>query len=168
MFKTLIINSGGTFNKIYDHVSGELIVPDNNSAVEKIFELLNINFLNIEIVGIVYKDSLQMIEKDRIEIGDLIESKNYKKIIIVHGTDTINLTAEYLSNRFKNSHQIVLIGAMKPISINPIDGAVNFGIALSLLQTSEQNDIYIAMSGLISHWNKISKNKKIGRFEVIN
>ena len=92
-----------------------------------------------------------MLDSDREEILKIIQNKNISKIIIIHGTDTIDLTAKYLAEKIQTK-QIVLLGAMNPISINPVDGAINFGVALSYLQISNNSEIMIAMSGLISNY----------------
>ncbi len=164
MSELLIINTGGTFNKRYDYITGNLVVPKDNLAVEKLLELSNIK--NIEIIGTIYKDSLEMLDSDREEILKIIQNKNISKIIIIHGTDTIDLTAKYLAEKIQTK-QIVLLGAMNPISINPVDGAINFGVALSYLQISNNSEIMIAMSGLISNYKNIYKNRALGKFEII-
>ena len=160
--KILILNTGGTFNKIYDEKLGQLIVPKNNNAISKLLKISKIK--NITIDGIIYKDSLDITNKDRKELVDYINSYNYEKIIIIHGTDTMNLTAIYLAKKIKHK-QIIITGSMKPFSIDPIESVSNFMSAYGFLNSCKKNNIYISMHGLIKKHNKIKKNKKLGIFE---
>jgi len=91
----LIINTGGTFNKVYEPISGELIVPRNNIAVESILrELPN---THSDIKGIIFKDSLDMNDSDREELYRVVRDSKDKDIVIVHGTDTMDISAKYIA-----------------------------------------------------------------------
>ena len=160
--KILILNTGGTFNKVYDELTGKLIVPKNNNAIKIILSKSKIS--DIKIKGMIYKDSLDINNKDKKELKKYIEKSNYDKIIIVHGTDTINKTASYLSKYIKNK-RIILTGAMKPFSIEQIEATSNLMSAFGFLLHSNKNNIYICMHGLIKKYNKIKKNKELGIFE---
>ena len=81
----LIINTGGTFNKCYDPISGELRVSPDNTIVEAMCEALNIPF---RIKGILYKDSLEMNDDDRAQLIVAIKQSPEMSIVIIHGTDT--------------------------------------------------------------------------------
>jgi L-asparaginase len=169
-----IINTGGTFNKIYDPVKGKLIVPKNNKAIEDILKSFYAN-VKYNLKGIIFKDSLNMTEHDRellyreITINDNnlfneIMEKQFNRIIVVHGTDTMDLSAEYIAKRVKNKC-IVFTGAMVPYSINQTEATVNFTLALSKVLYNYESGVFIAMHGLILPYNKIKKNKEIGKFE---
>ncbi len=58
----LILNSGGTFNKKYNPLNGELEVPYNNSSIEKILQSVESKY---DLAGVIYKDSLDMNMDDR-------------------------------------------------------------------------------------------------------
>ncbi|HIC09821.1 MAG TPA: asparaginase [Campylobacterales bacterium] len=159
----LVINTGGTFNKIYNKINGKLEVPQNNLAVKKVIESCSID-IDIEIVGRVFKDSLEMTEKDREEIYQTILEKDRKKVIIIHGTDTIDKTADYLDKKIED-RTVILTGGMFPVSIRPTDGALNFGVALGYLQHRDiEPGIYISMSGIVEKFNRIYKDREIGAF----
>jgi len=162
----LIINTGGTFNKVYNHIDGELVVPKNSNAIENIIKSFSSD-INFQIVGTVFKDSLEMNEEDREDIYQTILSRDEKDIIIIHGTDTMDLTAKYLSERVKD-RVIILTGAMYPLSISPTDGAMNFGVALGFLQSVKREGIYISMSGIVDRYNNIYKNREMGVFNFVN
>ena len=158
----LILNTGGTFNKIYDEFNGNLIVPKNNYAVNKI--LLNSKINKCKVKGLIYKDSLEINVEDRKLLKRYIISSKYKKIIIIHGTDTMDETAKYLDKNIKNK-EIILTGAMVPFSVNQIEATSNLMLAYGYLSHKLKAGIYISMHGNIRNYKKIKKNRTLGVFE---
>jgi L-asparaginase len=159
--KILIINTGGTFNKIYNEIKGTLNIPQNNKTIKQIFKKSKIN--NVKIVGLLYKDSLNLTQEDRSVLVNYIKKSNYSKIIIIHGTDTIDKTALFLEKHIKNK-TIILTGAMKPFEIEPIEATSNLFCAWGFLTNCNKKNIYISMHGLIKKHHKIQKNKQLGIF----
>jgi L-asparaginase len=159
----LILNTGGTYNKRYNPLTGEMEVPYDNFALEKILESVASDF---DMAGVIYKDSLEMDIDDRKMIANIIMESKEKEFIVVHGTDTIDITAEFLSEIFED-RVIILTGAMKPVEIDPIEGALNMGMAIGFLANAQQNGVYIAMNGFVKVWDKIQKNRTIGKFESV-
>ncbi len=158
--KILLINTGGTFNKIYDPLSGELLVDNRASALEEIASKWLCKF---EIVDIIGKDSLYITNQDRLLLLATINHSKHDNIIIIHGTDTMHITAEYL-NDADLEKRVVLTGAMVPYSIDPVEATANLASAFGYLQTLNENGIYIAMNGVFASYNKIEKDRKNGRF----
>ncbi len=158
-----IINTGGTFNKRYNPIKGQLEVPSDNIALDKITQSChNVEF---EIKNIVSKDSLDMTDVDRQIITDaVIESKN-EKIIIIHGTDTVDLTSAFLKEQVKNK-KIVFTGAMIPMSIDEVEATMNFSMAMGFLSADIKDGIYLAMHGVVVEESKLKKDKSIGKFLV--
>jgi len=159
----LILNTGGTFNKKYNPINGELEVPYDNSAIEKILESVSISH---DIAGVVYKDSLDMNLEDRKMLVNIILHSDEKHFLIVHGTDTIDQTAEFLSTIIEDK-TIVLTGAMKPFEIDSIEASLNLGISLGFLRASEKQGVYISMNGYVEPWDRLKKNKEKGIFELV-
>ena len=161
----LIINTGGTFNKRYNPIKGELEVPKDSNALEDVLK----HFYNLkyEIKNIIHKDSLKMQMSDREEIVELITNTSYKKILIVHGTDTIKKTAEFLE-KYINDRVIILTGAMVPYSIDSTEANANLSMSIGYLLSSNKNGIYISMHGLIDTHNRVFKNREVGLFQSIN
>ncbi|MCD4757581.1 MAG: asparaginase domain-containing protein [Arcobacteraceae bacterium] len=158
----LVINTGGTFNKQYNPLDGSLMIKKNNDLVKELLNKAQIN--TIEIKGILYKDSLDITNEDRELLAKLINQTKYKKIIIIHGTDTMDKTALYLDENIKNK-QIVLTGAMVPYSISKIEAISNFMIGYGYLLSKEKNGVMIAMHGMVKKYKKIKKNRELGVFE---
>jgi len=159
----LILNTGGTFNKKYNPINGELEVPYDNSAIENILESVAISH---DIAGVVYKDSLDMNLEDRKMLVNIILHSDEKHFLIVHGTDTIDQTAEFLSTIIEDK-TIVLTGAMKPFEIDSIEASLNLGISLGFLRASEKQGVYISMNGYVEPWDRLKKNKEKGIFELV-
>ena len=159
--KITVINTGGTFNKRYNPISGELEVPKDSLALDEIISYCyNIDF---EVLNIISKDSLEMNDDDREIIVRTIKNCKNQNIIIVHGTDTMDLTAKYLDEKIKDK-TIVLTGAMLPISINKIEATLNFASAIGFLNANIKNGIYISMHGSVKNYKKLIKNREIGQF----
>jgi len=158
----LILNTGGTFNKRYDILQGDLEVPVDNFAVERILESFA---TKPSLAGVVYKDSLEMTQEDRKMITDIIFHSKERVFVIVHGTDSMEVTAEFLDTVF-DDRVIVLTGAMQPFAIDKVEASLNLGMAIGFAQACEHNGVYICMSGYIKPWQKIRKNRMIGKFEV--
>ncbi len=166
MKEILILNTGGTFNKIYNPINGQLEVSQNNKAIEKICEKFLKTNNNIKIQGLLFKDSLEMTKADRSILVNVIKNAKEKKIIIVHGTDTMDKTAEYL-DKFINNKEIILVGTMVPFSIEPIEATANLCSAYGILQTNIKDGVYICMHGHIKKHTKMYKNREIGVFECL-
>ena len=159
--KITVINTGGTFNKRYNPISGELEVPKDSLALDEIINYCyNIDF---EVLNIISKDSLEMSDVDRELIVKTIKNSTNENIIIVHGTDTMDLTASFIDEKIKDK-TIVLTGAMLPISINKIEATLNFASAIGFLNANIKNGIYISMHGSVKNYKKLIKNREIGQF----
>jgi len=155
-----IINTGGTFNKIYNPISGELEVPTSSKAIEQILSTFT---YSIKVEGIIYKDSLEMNVKDR----EIIYQKVLEldaNLVIVHGTDTMHLSATYLNDRDIKDKTIVFTGSMVPFSINPIEATANLAMAINFAKTSEKKGIFIAMQGEVAKFQHLQKNRSEGKF----
>jgi L-asparaginase len=160
MRKILIISTGGTFNKVYNPLNGELVIDEESKALEEIASRWLCKF---EIINIIGKDSLNITNQDRLLLLATINQSKYDDIIVIHGTDTIDSTAEYLADADIDK-RIILTGAMVPYSIDPVEATANLASAFGYLQTLTDDGVYIAMHGLFGSYTKIIKDKKNGNF----
>ena len=163
MNKILLISTGGTFNKVYDPENGELIIDKTSNAVKEIASHWLCKFNLVNMIG---KDSLEINNHDRLELLAIINQSKYKKIIIIHGTDTMTVTAKYLADAALDK-QLILTGAMVPYSINPVEATANLSSSFGYLQTLDKSGIYIVMNGLFGSYEKIKKDRKKGKFILI-
>jgi len=161
MKELLIINTGGTFNKIYNPLTGTLDIDNKGEAIKSIAKHWLTSFKIINILG---KDSLDINDKDREEIIKTIKAYFEKTVIIIHGTDTINITAKVLDEADLEK-EIILTGAMVPYSIDPIEATANLASAYGYINSIDKSGIFIAMNGVIKDYTSVIKNKEKGYFE---
>ncbi|MDP2850932.1 MAG: asparaginase domain-containing protein [Sulfuricurvum sp.] len=158
----LIINTGGTFNKRYDPIKGELFVPQDNSAIEAILTSM---VIDISLQGILYKDSLEMDDHDRFVLGKTITESEAKTIIVVHGTDTMDVSAEYVASLGLDK-VIVFTGAMIPFTIDPLEATANLSMAIGYANNGSAG-VHIVMQGIMGRYEQVKKNKSAGKFEYV-
>lgn len=158
-----IIVTGGTFDKEYNELTGELFFKDTHLQ-----EMLRLGrcIADVHIETVMMMDSLQMTDKHRELITSYCKKTKEKKIIITHGTDTMPETAKYISKNIAGK-TIILTGAMVPYKFGSSDGLFNLGSALAFVQTLPPG-VYVAMNGKYFYADKVKKNKKIGVFENLD
>jgi L-asparaginase len=157
-----IFATGGTFDKEYNEINGELFFKKTHLS-----ELLELgrSQLNVKIETLMMVDSLEMTEDSKKYIVEKCQKEKTDRIIITHGTDTMVDTAALLSKSIKDK-TIILTGAMIPIKFGSSDGLFNLGSALSFIQVIDPG-VYITMNGRYFKWDNVKKNKKLGIFERI-
>lgn len=162
----IILNIGGTFNKIYIPTTGELIIPKDNKTIKNILKNSYKTNKIPKSKGLLYKDSLEMDKNDRKILLENVNELNYNKIIIVHGTDTMKKSAKILAKYIQNK-TIVFVGAMQPYSIEPVEASFSLGMALGFITKTKKKGVFICMNGLLKKHNKIKKNYEEGLFECL-
>ena len=158
-----IFITGGTFDKSYNHISGDLFFEKTH-----IPEMLkrSKSRLNVEVKTLMMIDSLEMTENDINKIIKECKDSKSKRIVITHGTDTMVNTAGKIAKKIDDK-TIVLTGAMIPYAFgSSSDGFSNLGSALSFVQTLETG-IYIAMNGQYFKYNNVIKDKEKGYFKSL-
>ncbi len=157
-----IFVTGGTFDKEYNELSGELFFKETH-----LYEMLKLGRCGLVfgISTLMMIDSLEMADSDREIILENCIRADENKIVITHGTDTMVETARFLAG-FVKDKTILLTGAMIPYKFGSSDGLFNLGSALAFVQTLPHG-IYIAMNGKYFNWDNVRKNKKTGVFEEI-
>ena len=160
--KILIISTGGTFNKEYLPKEGTLRVDESSKAV---YDIASKWLCEFEVLNIIGKDSLEMNSQDRLELLATIIQSDYKDIIVIHGTDTMELSAEYLADADEEK-RIVMTGAMVPYAVDPVEATANLASAFGYIQTLEKEGVYIVINGVFGAYNKIKKDRKNGKFIV--
>jgi L-asparaginase len=61
---------------------------------------------------------------------------------------------------------IVFTGAMVPFSIDTIEATANLSMALGYARNAS-NGVYIAMQGVCGSYDKVIKNRELGKFEYV-
>jgi L-asparaginase len=158
-----ILVTGGTFDKEYNEITGELFFKDTHLS-----EMLKLGRcrMEVDIRTLMMIDSLEMTEQDRAVIADNCNRAEESKIIITHGTDTMADTARYLADKVPGK-TIVITGAMIPYKFGSSDGLFNLGSAMAFVQSLPQG-VYVAMNGKYFNWDNVRKNRKTGQFEELH
>lgn len=159
----LILVTGGTFDKEYNEINGELTFGSTNvpDMLRKGRCRIPVNVRTIMMV-----DSAFMTEEERELIAITCNEASEDRILITHGTDTMVKTARLLAGMNMN-RTIVLTGAMIPYTFWSSDGFFNLGSALAFVQTLPHG-VYVAMNGRYFTWDRVRKNREIGEFEEIS
>ncbi|WP_456451534.1 asparaginase domain-containing protein [Hydrogenimonas sp.] len=162
-----LINTGGTFNKRYDPIRGELFVPADDQAVEAAIASMRPN-LSLRLSGTIYKDSLEMDDADRAMLGELVAAVQERCVVVVHGTDTMDKSAVAVARWLGQGHgkRVVFTGAMVPFFVDPVEATANLASAMTAICLLPPG-VYIAMHGLVLPHDKIRKNREAGRFEEL-
>jgi L-asparaginase len=157
-----IFITGGTFDKEYNELNGELYFKDTHmqELLEKGRSRLPVNIKTLMMI-----DSLEMTAEHRNYIAEECENCKEDKIVITHGTDTMAETARVLAKRITNK-TVVLTGAMIPIKFGSSDGLFNLGSALAFVQSLPVG-VYVAMNGRYFNWDNVRKNRQTGIFEEL-
>ena len=157
-----ILNTGGTFNKRYDPKSGELFVPGDNQAVDFVVSTFS---ESITVEGLLYKDSLEMTSEDRELLATTICQSDEKIIIVVHGTDTMDKSAQHIA-RLTLDKVVVFTGSMVPFTIDAIEATANLAMAIGYA-CNASNGVYIVMQGVCGAYDRVIKNREHGKFEYV-
>jgi L-asparaginase len=155
-----VLITGGTFDKEYDEINGRLYFKD--SHVPEMLELGRCR-LKLEIRTLMMVDSLEMSEADRNIIVQQCKATPEDRIVITHGTDTMEVTARAIADAVQKK-TIVVTGAMVPYKFGSSDGMFNLGSALAFVQTLPAG-VYVAMNGRCLPANSVHKNRQTGTFE---
>ncbi len=158
-----IIATGGTFEKHYDEITGELVFISSHipAMMERARVSRSYSFEELSML-----DSLDMQEDDRENILKSCHETPADRVVIVHGTDTMQDTAAVLGKAALKK-TIVLTGAMIPYEFDHSDAFFNLGFAVSAVQLLPIG-VYILMNGQIFEWDKVTKNRRAGVFEAVS
>lgn len=156
-----ILTTGGTIDKVYFDAKGgyEVGAP----MVREILAQGRVA-LEVEIVELLRKDSLEMTDVDREEVRQAVASSGAARIVLTHGTDTMVETARVLQR--VTGKTIVLTGALQPGRFADSDAPFNLGMAIAAVQTLPPG-VYIAANGQVLAADKARKNRELNRFEAL-
>ncbi len=157
-----ILATGGTFDKHYDELSGQLGFADSHlpEAIRRARITVPVALQLLPLL-----DSLDMQDEDRRRVLEACRAAAETTLVIVHGTDTMRETAQVLGAAALGK-TIVLTGAMIPYEIANSDALFNFGFAVGVVQTLPAG-VYVAMNGQVFTWDRVQKNRSQGAFEAV-
>ncbi len=156
--------TGGTFDKDYNYITGELYFKDTH--LKEMFQRGRCE-VKIDIKTLMMVDSLEMDEEDHSIIVHNCRKTEASQILITHGTDRIVDTARVLAQANIAGKTIVLTGAMIPYAFGmSSDGFFNLGSALAFVQVLPPG-VYVVMNGRYFNWDRVRKNRQTGTFEEL-
>ncbi len=156
------IATGGTFEKHYNELNGELVFVQTH--LPAMLERARVT-VPYSCQTVCLMDSLDMQDSHRLKIRDACRDTAASQIVIVHGTDTMQETAGGLG-KAGMAKAVVVTGAMVPYEFEGSDAFFNFGAAVSAVQLLPKG-VYIVMNGRVFDWNHVKKNRQIGKFEAV-
>ena len=157
-----LIATGGTIEKRYNHTTFGM---DIDSAV--IPEILSTARCRNKVrhEALLTKISSKFTDSDFSKIQKRCSECRESRIVITHGTVTIDKTAKLLAKEELNK-TIVLVGAFVPYTVSNSDAAFNLGFAIASAQALTEG-VYVAMNGEVFDAGNVKKNKKNGVFEAL-
>lgn len=156
-----IITTGGTIEGL-DNDLEEIDTKNTKVSIRDFLETANVSF-PFTIEKAFKKDSRFISNDDRKYLVEKIKASETNRILITHGTFTIENTAKYIGNHYLNK-TIVLGGSFILGTSKNTDAFFNLGYAIGSLQFLRP-DVYVAMNGKIFHCKDVTKNIKMNRFE---
>ena len=162
-----IIITGGTFDKQYDAIRGQLTFKDSHlpEIIEQVRSTLPVE---LEINQLV--DSLDMQDENRQRVLAACQRAPEEYIVITHGTDTMSETAAVLGQAFAAGDAALaskhneITRTMVPYSVSGSDALFNLGGAFLAAQLTAPG-VYIVMNGRCRPWDRVRKNRELGVFE---
>jgi len=160
--KIRILTTGGTIDKLYHDQLSEYQVGEPQIA-----EFLRKASVtrDFQVRSLLRKDSLDLTDRDRERIREVVVRDESDHIIVTHRTDTMVATAKEL--RGIPDKVIVLVGAMQPACHRTSDAAVNIGFAMAAAQLLAPG-VYLAMNGRVFDPCEARKNRDHNHFETLS
>lgn len=162
--KVTLISTGGTIEKTYNELDGSL--RNYSSIMSRIIESLRLPDLEIRQQNIIFKDSLDMDDSDREIILQVTRQamKSSEAVVILHGTDTLEVTGEKLYNELPNpTCPVIFTGAMQPFVFKDTDATQNVTEALLAARLLSPG-IYLTMHNKVLAFPGVTKDRQAGTF----
>ena len=167
MDRIRLLTTGGTIEKTYDEDTGAL--ANRRSIVRRMLHELHLEDLEIEVVELMSKDSLEMTDEDRSRIvtavGEaLAGTPPAAGVVVLHGTDTLTRTGERLLAAFPSPRApVILTGAMRPFEMKRSDALQNLTESLFAARALSPG-VYCVAHGRALPFPGVEKDRRRGTF----
>lgn len=179
MGRIVLVTTGGTIEKTFDERSGEL--ANRRSIVHRMLSELRLEGVEVEVAELMSKDSLEMTDDDRAAIVAAVEravapptaeeaaaeggtaARPVAGVVVLHGTDTLELTGERLARELSPPVAVVLTGAMRPFEMKRSDALQNLTEALFAAQALPPG-VYCVAHGRALAFPGVVKDRERGTF----
>ena len=153
MRRVTLISTGGTIEKTYDEMTGEL--SNRASVVPRMLRRLRLEQTQVNSVPLMIRDAV------RLHAADLT---NGDGVIILHGTDTLCQTGEYLLRELGTLDvPVILTGAMRPYEMKRSDALQNLTEAF-LAAGVLAPGVYVVAHGRVLAFPGVVKERSLGTF----
>lgn len=160
-----ILTTGGTIEKTYNEIEGSL--GNERSVLSELLGALRLPQLRTKHVPVLSKDSLDLTDDDRWRIVAAVRAAlpECDAVLVVHGTDTLAVTGEWLCRELPVLDKpVVLTGAMRPYEFRDSDALQNVTEALLTCRLAAPG-VYVAMHNQVIRFPGVVKNRKQATFE---
>jgi L-asparaginase len=170
MGRIVLVTTGGTIEKTFDERSGEL--ANRRSIVHRMLSDLRLEGVEVEVVELMSKDSLEMTGDDRTAIAATVAAafepvegrRPVAGVVVLHGTDTLAETGERLLRELPSPPvAVVLTGAMRPFEMKRSDALQNLTEALFAAQGLPPG-VYCVAHGRALAFPGVVKDRERGTF----
>ena len=165
MQKIVVITTGGTIEKVYSEQTGN--VQNVERKIERYFQFLRLPGLEVQVVRLMNKDSLEMTTDDRARVLEAVRGilPEAVPMVITHGTDTMVETGMLLKNSLPELRvPIVMTGAMTPLGFEGGDGLQNLTESLFAARILPPG-VWLVMHNEAFPIDRVRKNRDLARFE---
>jgi L-asparaginase len=163
-----LITTGGTIEKTYDEATGSL--SNTRSIVDRMLRRLRLADTAINVVELMSKDSLHMTDDDRQTVAEAVEAVLRTQptgVVILHGTDTLELTGKALHARFMSpAAPIILTGAMRPFEMVRSDALQNLTESIFAAGVLKPG-VYCVAHGRALAFPGVTKDREKGTFDTV-
>ena len=160
-----LITTGGTIEKTYDEQTGEL--ANRRSIVRRMLSELRLEDTEVNVLELMSKDSQFMTDADRVRIMEVVRAMcgvGEGGIVILHGTDTLAVTGDYLQENIPQPPvPIVLTGAMRPFEMKNSDALQNLTEAIFACGVLAPG-VYCVAHGRVLPFPGVRKDTERGTF----
>lgn len=192
MRRVTLITTGGTIEKTYDEANGTL--SNRGSIVRRMLRRLRLESTSVSVIELMSKDSLFLTDDDRERIYEVVKASTHRGveqasaqggqsassnalatdtghvaragggIVILHGTDTLEITGAVLHERLKDLREpIVLTAAMRPFEMVRSDALQNLTEAIFATGVLSPG-VYAVAHGRALAFPGVKKDRALGTF----
>jgi L-asparaginase len=165
MRRVTLITTGGTIEKTYDEVTGEL--TNRQTDVRRMLGELRLEDTQVQVLELMSKDSLDLTDEDRERVVDAVrlagidsESSGCSGVVILHGTDTLTQTGELIHREVDGLiGPVVLTGAWRPFEMKRSDALQNLTEAIFAAGVLEPG-VYCVAHGKVHRFPGVRKDRE--------
>lgn len=156
-----LVSTGGTIEKTYDALSG--VLHNHVSVLDVMLASLELRAVEVHRIPIMNKDSLEMSDADHDLIAQTVHdaAETHDGVVVVHGTDTLEVTGERVLAAKPPRVPVMITGAMRPYELRHTDALQNLTEALLAVQLLPAG-VYGVMHNRVLQFPGVVKDRRRG------